>query len=198
MVIRAGHPTFSEGIACGRYLNEAAEGFFRFMLGGRFSHIIAQAYTRPGHSYSYQNVSFVEQDDRIVGMALGFTAEQHRRFSEKPLREAAGFHTVRMTAVKILFSPMLRILETIADGDFYLLAMAVDKELRGEGIGSALMDSVEKKACASGSARLFLDVSAKNAVARRLYERRGMIVASQWPKRIPLPGLRFYRMTKAL
>jgi ribosomal protein S18 acetylase RimI-like enzyme len=198
IVIRAANPTYSEGIACGRYLNEASEGFFRFMLGGRFLHIIAKAYKRSGHSYSHQNVSFVEHDERIVGMALGFTAEQYHRFSEKPLREAAGCHAVRMTAVKLLFSPMLRILETIPDGDFYLLAMAVDKELRGEGIGSALMDSVEKRACASGSVRLSLDVSANNTHARRLYERRGMIVSSQWPKRLPLPGLRFYRMTKAL
>jgi ribosomal protein S18 acetylase RimI-like enzyme len=93
---------------------------------------------------------------------------------------------------------MLRIIETIAYGDFYLLAMAIDKEFRGEGIGSALMDSIEERARASGSTRLSLDVSAKNAVARRLYERRGMTVESQWPKHLPILKLRFYRMTKAL
>ncbi|MFC1888236.1 GNAT family N-acetyltransferase [Thermodesulfobacteriota bacterium] len=198
IVLRPAKPTFDEGLACGRYLDEAAEGFFRFMLGRRAEHIIAKAYTQPDHSYSFQNVTYAEHDKHIVGMALGFTAEQHRRFSDQPLKEAAGYHALRMTAVKILCAPLLRILKTIADGDFYILAMAIDKELRGEGVGSVLMDSIEERARASGSTRLSLDVSAKNEGARRLYERRGMTVESQWPKRLPIPGLRFYRMTKPL
>ena len=103
-----------------------------------------------------------------------------------------------MKLVSMLFAPMLRILRTIADGDFYILAVAVDKELRGEGIGSALMDAMEERARETGSTRLSLDVAARNESARRLYERRGMAVISRWPKRLPLPALRFYRMAKAL
>ena len=30
----------------------------------------------------------------------------------------------------------MRIIDLIADGDFYLQAIAVDKELRGDGVGS--------------------------------------------------------------
>lgn len=200
IVLRAAKPTFDEGLACGRYLDEAAEGFFRFMLGRRAAHIIAKAYIQPDHSFSFQNVTFAEHDKQIVGMALGFTAEQHRHFSDQPLKEAAGHYraSLRMTAVKMLCAPLFRILETIADGDFYLLSIAIDKELRGEGVGSALMDSTEERARASSSTRLSLDVSAKNEGARRLYERRGMTVESQWPKRLPIQGLRFYRMTKTL
>ncbi len=92
----------------------------------------------------------------------------------------------------------MRILDTLADGDFYLQAIAIDTELRGEGVGSALMDSMEDRARASGSNRLSLDVSAKNEGARRLYGRRGMSVESQWPKRLVIPGLRLLRMTKTL
>ena len=102
-----------------------------------------------------------------------------------------------MRVVLILFAPLMRIIDSIADGDFYLQAIAVDKELRGDGVGSVLMDSFEERARASGSTRLSLDVSAKNEGARRFYERRGMTVESQWPKRLPIPGLKFYRMTKA-
>ena len=198
MTVRNAKPTFDEGLTCGRYLDEAAEGFFRFMLGRRYKHIIAKAYIQPDHSYSFQNVIFVEHDEHIVGMALGFTAEQHRRFSDQPLKEAAGYSALRMAVVKMLCAPMIRILTTIAEGDFYLLAIAIDKELRSKGVGSALMDSVEDRAHASGSTRLSLDVSAKNEEARRFYERRGMTVESQWPKRLPMPGLRFYRMTTTL
>ncbi len=47
IVLRAANPTFDEGLAFARYSDEAAEGFFRFMLGRRAEHIIATAYAQP-------------------------------------------------------------------------------------------------------------------------------------------------------
>ena len=198
IVLRAAKPTFDEGLAFARYLDEAAEGFFRFMLGRRAAHIIATAFAQPAHDLSYQNVTFAERGKLIVGMVSGYTAEEHRRSSRRPLKQAAGRCNLRMRVVLVLFAPLMRIIDSISDGDFYLQAIAVDKELRGDGLGSVLMDHLEERARASGSARLSLDVSARNEGARRFYERRGMAVTSQWPKRLPVPGLRFYRMTKTL
>lgn len=196
--LRPANPTEDDGLAFARYLDEAAEGFFRFMLGRRATQIIAAAFARPAHDLSYQNVTFAERDNAIVGMVSGYTAEQHRRSSRQPLNEAAGRRNLRMRIVLVLFAPLMRIIDSIADDDFYLQAVAVDKGLRGDGVGSVLMDSLEERGRASGSTRLSLDVSAKNEGARRFYECRGMAVASQWPKRLPIPGLRFYRMTKTL
>ena len=195
---RPANPTFDEGKVFAHYLDQAAEGFFRFMLGRRADDIIASAFTHPGHDLSYQLVTFIERDGVIVGMVSGYTAEQHRLSSGSILEKAAGRYNLRFLIISTLLSPFLGILETIADGDFYLLAVAVDKELRGEGVGSVLMNFIEERARASGSTRLSLDVSAKNEVARGLYERRGMTVESQWPKRLSLPGLKFYRMTQVL
>ncbi len=81
-----------------------------------------------------------------MGMTLGYTAEQHRRSSHQPLKRAAGRRYLRMRIVLILFAPLVRIIDSIADGDFYLQAIAVDKELRGDGVGSVLMDSFEERA----------------------------------------------------
>jgi len=198
IVLRVAKPTIKEGLVCGQYLDEVAEGFFRLMLGNRFAEIIAQAYTQPNHSYSFENVIFAEYDNRIVGMALGFTAEQHRNFSDQPLKKAAGIWALRMKIVNILFAPMIQILKTIAVGDYYLLSMAVESEFRGKGIGTILLDSIEERSRRNGSIRLSLDVSAKNEGAYRLYEHRGMTIESQWPKRIPIPGMKLYRMTKLL
>ena len=198
IVLRAANPTFDEGLAFARYLDQAAEGFFRFMLGRRAGHIIATAFTQPDHALSFKSVTFAERDNAIVGMFSGHTAEQHRRFPRQPLKRAAGIRNLRMRIVLILFAPLMRITDSIADGDFYLQAIAVDKELRGDGVGSILMDSFEERARASGSTRLSLDVSARNDGARRFYERLGMKVESQWPKRLAIPGLKFYRMTKGL
>ncbi len=198
VVLRNAKSTINEGLVCGQYLDEVAEGFFRLMLGNRFAEIIAQAFTQPNHSYSFENVIFAECDERIVGMALSFTAEQHRNFSAQPLKKAAGISVLRMKIVNILFAPMLQILKTLTVGDYYLLSMAVENEFRGKGIGTALMDSIEERASTNGSIRLSLDVAAKNEGALRLYEHRGMNIESQWPKRIPIPGIKLYRMTKLL
>ncbi len=198
IVLRAANPTFDEGLAFARYADEVAEGFFRFMLGRRAEHILATAFAQPDHDLSYQNVTFAERDNVIVGMYAAYTAEQHRRSSHKPLKQAAGRRNIRMRIVMILFAPVMRITDSIPDGDFYLQFIGVDKVLRGEGVGSILMDSFEERARASGSTRLSLDVSAKNEGARRFYEHRGMNVELQWPKRLAIPGLKFYRMTKGL
>ena len=197
IVLRSARPILEEGLVYARYLDEAAEGFFRFMLGRRVADIVAAAYIQPDNDYSYQNVTFAEHDKVIVGMASSFTARQRRCFSDQPLKRAAGNRHLRMSVVTTLCAPLLRIVDTIADGDFYLQAIAVDKELRGEGVGSILIDYIEERAVVSGSVRLSLDVSAKNKGARRLYERRGMTVESEWPKLWFIPSL-FVRMTKPL
>ena len=180
-----------------RYLDQAAEGFFRFMLGSRVADIVAAAYTEPDNDFSYQNVTFAEHDKAIIGMASGYTARQHRCFSDQPLKRAAGGRYLRMSVVTTLCAPLMRIIDTIADGDYYLLSIAVDERFRGQGVGSLLIDHIEERAVVSGSARLSLDVSAGNEIARRLYERRGMTVESEWPKPWFIPSL-FVRMTKPL
>ena len=194
--LRAANPTLNEGIIFARYLDEAAEGFFHFMLGNHSEEIIATAFAQPEHDLSFQNVTFAEYDNDIVGMVSGYTAAQHRCSSKQPLKEAAGKNNFRMRIVLVLFAPLMRIIDSISDGDFYLQAVAVDKERRGDGVGSVLMDHIEGRARGGGSTRLSLDVSAKNMGACRFYQGRGMSITSQWPKHIPIPGLRFYRMTK--
>ena len=194
---RPANPAFAEGLIFARYLDEAAEGFFRFMLGRNAVDIIATAFTQPAHDLSYQNVIVAERDNIIFGMASGYTAEQHRESSNQPLKQAAGAQAVRMMAVATLCAPLLRFLESHADGDFYLQSIAVDKAHRGEGIGSALIDACEDRARACGATRLVLDVSAGNTSARRLYERRGLTVESMWPRSFFLPRF-IVRMTKSL
>ena len=198
ITLRDANPTFDEGLAFARYLDEAAEGFFRFMLGRRSTEIIAKAFARPDHDLSYQNVTFAERDSIVIGMVSGYTTEQHCRSSLGPLKRAAGGRNLRMRIVLVLFAPLLRIIDSIADGDFYLQAIAVDEQLRGDGLGALLMDSLEQRARESGAARLSLDVSAGNQRAIRFYERRGLTIESQWPKRLKIPALKFYRMTKKL
>ncbi len=49
---------------------------------------------------------------------------------------------------------MKRFIKTVPDGDYYLLAVAVDDQARGSGIGSTLLDYSEATARAHGCARI--------------------------------------------
>ncbi len=62
--------------------------------------------------------------------------------------------------------------------------MYVLPELRGRGIGTALLDAAEDEARARGAARLTLTVSVENARARRLYARHGYAECGVPPKRV--------------
>jgi ribosomal protein S18 acetylase RimI-like enzyme len=197
IVLRPAAPTLEEGRAFARYLDQATEGFFRLMLGRRAVDILAAAYAQPDHELSYQYAIFAERDGVIVGMASGYTAEQHRRSSVWPLRQAAGRSAPRMGLVRAACAPLLGFLGSHTDGDFYLQAIAVDEGHRGEGFGAALFDASEERARGSGASRFSLDVSPKNKRARGLYERRGMVVESRWPKSRLMPPV-VLRMTKPL
>ena len=195
--LRAARPEFGEGLLFARYMNQAAEGFFGFMLGPNAENIIASAFPKREHTLSYEHVMFAEREGVVIGMTSAYTGMQHRGFSEEPLKRAAGRSAFRMRCVRTLLWPLWRILETVAEDDFYLQGIAVEPKLRGAGIGSLLMKDFEDRASASGSARLCLDVGAKNTGARKLYARCGMVEFSQWPRSRLLPTV-FVRMTKTL
>jgi len=195
--VRPATPNHSEGLLFARYMDQAAEGFFGFMLGRNAEKIIARAFPEPGHSLSFEHVMFAERDGVVAGMSSAFTGAQHRSFNEEPLRRAAGSSAFRMRCVRGLLGPLWRILNTIEEGDFYLQGMAVEPDLRGFGIGSILMADAEERARDVGSSRLCLDVAEKNEGARELYARRGMVESSRWPGSKLLPTL-FVRMTMDL
>ena len=197
MLLRPARPESGEGLLFARFLDQAAEGFFGFLLGRNSESITASVFMEPGHALSYEHVMFAEGEGGIVGMSLAYTGAQHRGFSDEPLKRAAGRNALRMKLIRTLLAPLWRILDTVPEGDFYLHGIAVDPALRGAGVGSLLMDDVEARGRAAGSTRLSLDVATKNMGARKLYGRRGMMEASEWPSSRFLPTV-LVRMTKDL
>jgi ribosomal protein S18 acetylase RimI-like enzyme len=179
-------------------LNTAAEGFFQFMLGANYVEILANAFMQPNHDLSYENVSFAEINAKVVGMFSGFSALERQSYSNNALQQAAGAWNLRFWIVSILFAPLIRIIDTVDEGDFYLQAIAVDANVRGQGVGSKLLDLAETTAIEKGAKRITLDVSANNTNAFQLYERRGYTVESSWPRYFRIPALVFSRMTKSL
>ncbi len=195
--LRAANPTLEDGLIFARYANEASEGFMRRFLGRRHEEIMADAFLRPGHDTSHEHVTFAECDNIIVGMITAYTEAQHRHSTLEPLRNAAGRLRLRMRAIELLLAPLLRLNDSMAKGDYYLHFIAVEQAERTAGVGSLLMDAFEKQARASGSARLSLDVSKSNTVARHFYEHRGWVTEWEWPKSRFMPALAV-RMIKPL
>ena len=194
--LRAARPDFDEGLTFARYLDTAAEGFFRFLLGRGFERAVAEAYTKPGHDLSFEHVTFASIGERTVGMACCYSAAEHRAGSDEPLKKAAGYRVLRAALIAAMLHPVMRIIDTIEDGDFYLQAIAVDPDFRGRGVGSILFSAVEEEARADGSARVCLDVSADNTGAISMYERRGMTTIEKSPKVFFAPRFRLLRMAK--
>lgn len=182
-------------MAFARYMDQAADGLFRMMIGGNSETIIASAFLEPNHSLSYEFVTFADRGGELVGMSSAYTGAQIRGFSDKPLQRAAGRGNLRFMCMGVLFAPIFRVLNTVDDEDLYLQGLAVDPGLRSSGVGSMLLADLEQRAQRIGASRLALDVAVKNERARALYARRGMVESSQWPNaRILRPIL--IRMTK--
>ena len=196
--LRPAVPTDGDGRAFARYLDIAAEGFFRFLLGPRSADILARAFVERGHDLSYENVTFAVRDAVIIGMVSGFAADYRDRSSSRPLVQAAGRFNLRFLVLSAALAPVFRVLDTMGPGEFYVLAIAVDKTVRGEGLGSTLLRAIEEQARAAGATGLALDVAASNDGARKVYEHRGWTVTARWPRRFDLPGLTLLRMTKPL
>jgi len=197
IIIRPAKPSQEEGLRFAHFMNIAANGGFRYLLGPRFKEIVAEAFVEPGHDLSHEYALLAEQGGEILGMASGYTAEQHGRSSDEPIRRAAGRSAFRMACMFALTAPMWRFMHAHEEGDFYLQFLAVDEPHRGQGAGSALIGAMEARGRESGSVRFVLDVSGRNPGAQRLYERQGFEVGPRWPRLALLPPI-VRRMVKPL
>jgi ribosomal protein S18 acetylase RimI-like enzyme len=196
LLLRPAEPNLEEGLAYGHYLDDLAPGF-RYTLGRHAAETIAEAYLRPGHDLSYEHVTFAELDGLIVGAAAGYTTEQHRHSVGGGLAQAIHARSRPRHLRSAAIAKWLRYFGPESDAEFYVWLLAVSEEYRGHGVGSLLMDHLEERAREAGSSHFSLDADAKNHRARSFYERRGMSVASGWP-RLPLVPWMVVRMSKAL
>ncbi len=167
------------------------------MFGKDADRIISTAFTETDHDLSYENVTFAERANAVVGMILAYTTAAHRRSSRDPLHRAAGKLRLRMRIVEVFLAPVMRVNDSIEDNDYYLQFIAVDQNTRVGGVGSVLLDEFERQARAAGSRRLSLDVSIGNDTAIEFYKNRGWSVDFEWPEVRLMPTLSL-RMSKPL
>jgi ribosomal protein S18 acetylase RimI-like enzyme len=198
LILRPARPEFEEGIVFAQYLDAAADGLFRLMIGKAVDRVVATAFLEPGNDLSYEHVVFAEEDTTIIGMVSSYSSQEHRQSTEDALIQAAGWRAVRMGVVNALAAGIFRFLGTIPDDDFYLQAVAVAPGNRGSGVGSALIRHAEQRGRGAGCIRIALDVAVDNDGAQRLYERLGFAKEATSPRSAFLPGSQIHRMVKVL
>lgn len=113
-----------------------------------------------------------DSSGNLVGLA-GFKSEQgsFAGGSETDLRAIYGPVGGRWRA------QLLRLLGNEADNSRFLLdGLCVSDAVRGQGVGTLLLEAIVAEGRARGYSAVRLDVVDTNARARALYERRGFVV----------------------
>ncbi len=197
LLIRDARPDLAEGLIIARLFDEAAEGFFKSMLGTNAYELIAEAFTKTNNAYSHEHVSIIEYEGAIAGMISGFTTIEKRGFIANILSQSNKGSKMKIMMFSVVGRLLSRYLGPRGDNDYYLEALAVNDPMRGKGLGQKLLQFAEEKAKNKGAATMSLDVTGKNDRAIRTYKKMGMVQVSQWPNFLKLPAL-FIRMEKRL
>lgn len=159
-----------------RYRNSAAD-LYDEAFGEKFSRAISNRDKRisvltRGVTLDYTIVAIA--DDRLVGLAGFHTAAGSLTsgITFASLISQLGFVPAMWAAMIFsLYERKPKAGELLMDG------IAVNAKYRGHGIGTRLLDEIEKYAIKTGFKHIRLDVIDTNSGARRLYERRGFVAA---------------------
>ncbi len=136
---------------------------------------------RPDHALA----AVTRDSGRVVGVA-GFCSPE------------GGFMTFGPSNLAAVYGPaggalrawVLRRLAVDVDNDRFLIdGLAVERDWRGQGLGTRLIEALAAEARARGYSRLRLDVADHNLRARALYERLGFDAVAH--HRLRLLGLVF-------
>lgn len=197
VLIREAKPISDEGLLYAQFLDEAAEGFFRSMLGNETFEIISEAYLESNNEYSFENALFMEYNGETIGLVSGYTKSKKESFNRKILSKSTKGSKLRIRMFSVIGRILSHFLGPRGKNEFYIQAIAISSHMRGKGLGQKLLEHIADKSIHNGSTTLSLDVSSKNTNAINSYIKFGMKVSSQWPDFIKLPPV-FTRMEKQL
>ena len=119
-------------------------------------------------------------NDRVVAVGAGYGVDTKWKFMLAAARQILSHYGLRRGSAVI--NRGLRVESVIRppEGDMHYLAhLAVVPELRGRGVGRALIDQLVGAAREAGRRRVALDVAASNPRAEALYRRAGFKVISE-------------------
>jgi len=124
-------------------------------------------------------------DGRVVAVGAGYGADSKWPFTLAAARQIIGHYGMRRGLGVIARGLRVESVIRPPEGDMHYLAhLAVSSELRGQGIGRALIDQLLGTARDAGRNRATLDVAASNPRAEALYRRAGFKVTGERKSRL--------------
>lgn len=197
LTVRPAEATQADGALFARLLDLAQEGWYRIALGSSAIPMVASVFMQRNHELSFEFVTIAERGDEPVAVISAYSGRDQDGFATDPLDQVAAGR-FRYRAMKRFTARTLSFMALIPEDDFYVRALAVDPEHRGQGIGTLLLDAAAAQGKGLGCRRIALDVAATNDGAKRLYERMGMVQQDASPRYLGLPRTNLLRMVKGL
>lgn len=126
--------------------------------------------------FSYKNI-YVDIDNEPRGILVEEKAKIKYKNSADFSKSFSIMFLMGLLVKQLLIFPLM--LHQLKEGETYLQIVCVDKNHRGQGIGSALLKNAVKRAKQEGINTLFLDVAITNYGARKLYEKHGFEIVKK-------------------
>lgn len=151
---------------------------------------------REDNPFSFKNILVFESENHIIkGILLAYSPKQKNK--EKENSAYSQVFSVLELIILWLKSLLLKSIENKSEIDgLYIQNISVDATARGEGIGTQLMNYIEKWAVQQGCTSLWLDVAFDNPKAKKLYERQGFSEVSKHKILFSKNG--FFRIRKSM
>lgn len=128
----------------------------------------AKRYTNEESLFSYKNCVIAEQDKQPVGMILTFPIAAIEDSAKPDAEDAIAESELNSSEPDVLAPYNLE-----APGTWYICALAMFPEFRGQGIGTQLLAIAHQQAAARGFSELSLLCFEQNSRALKLYQRNG-------------------------
>jgi GNAT superfamily N-acetyltransferase len=148
------------------------------------------------NSFSYQHI-FVHKNDKhaIEGILLAYPPS--KKDKRKELNIYQQIFSTKELLVLWFKSILLNAIDNKSEIDgIYIQNISVTAAARGKGIGTQLINFIEKWTLEQNMTSIWLDVAFSNVNAKKLYERQGFKVVSKHKLLFINNG--FYRMKKCI
>ncbi len=168
--------TIDDAEAITTLLDVAMEGIFTSYFSGiipdvSYSQLMTGWIVDDTQHYSYPNVTVAEKDGKIVGHIMSFdtkffgSSDEMKEFLPTDRYEwLSQYYDIG-----------------VPDKALYIESLAVNKELRSQGIGKSLMNSAVERARNEGYEKMCLFVFEENKRGQQFYEREGFKLVEKFP-----------------
>ena len=149
------------------------------LFGAKVKDVWTKAFRHPRSCFSYEHSHFIEVNGETAGMALAYSYERKRKEEIRSLLLILRYLKWGIIKQIAYLSRAGVVIAQIDKGDYYISNIAVYPDLRCQGCGTKLLESLEGEAKSAGCTRLVLNVETDNEKAIKLYERTGYTIETK-------------------